>query len=275
MSPGRNGVIAYERFGLDYESHGIWDVDTATGRKHRLATSGAFDPAWAPDGHLIAYRRRGHEQGIYVARGNGSRAERITKQADKHPAFAPTGNRIAFDRHRPGFGQASFTILSVRLDGSRPRRIAFGQDPVYSPGGRWIAYRRGGVGRGDETPSIRLVRPSGSDDHAIYTVSQYAEFAFIADLDWAPDGKRLAFEEPEGRGLVTLDPDGSDQLVLGAYGAPISYSPDGQSIAFADSSSTSRRTTVEAVPVGGGTPSPIASVNAYLGALAWQPVPPP
>jgi Tol biopolymer transport system component len=262
-------VIAYERQRADRRSHGIWAVETATERKRQLATGDAYDPAWSPSGRLIAYRRRGHAEGIYIARANGSHVRRITDQEDKNPAFSPSGTRVAFDRHREGYGQASFTIFSVRLDGSHARRIAFGRDPVYSPDGRSIAYLRGGTGRSPGPTSIGLVRPAGSGDHAITTGPPDSA---ISDLDWAPKGDQIAFEL-QFQGLSTMNPDGSNQQVLGSYAAPISYSPNGRVIAFPGSFSPSGGTGLDTVPVGGGTPSAIAYINAGIGGLAWQPLP--
>jgi Tol biopolymer transport system component len=263
--PGSNGVIAYERLAPDNESHGIWAVDTVTQHKRRLAGRGAFDPAWSPNGRMIAYRKRGRSQGIFVANANGSNARRVSDQADKHPAFSPSGKRVAFDRQSPGSG---FTVISARLDGSNRRRIADGRDPVYSPDGHWIAYLNGGTGRNPVPPTIHVVHPAGSGDRTIFTAGSDD---FITDLDWAPDDDQIAFDSFR-LGLVTMDPDGSNQQTLGPYGSPLSYSPDGRFIAFPGSFSPGGGTTIATVPVGGGPTTDVAHINAYIDALAWQPL---
>jgi Tol biopolymer transport system component len=262
--PGKNGLIAYERMGLDNRSHGIWAVDETSGTKHRLIGGDVYDPAWSPNGRLIAYRQRGRSQGVFVARADGSEPRRITNQQDKHPAFSPTGKRIAFDRYTTGHG---FDIVSMRLDGSRVRRVASGRDPVYSPDGRWIAYMSGGTGRAPTATSIHVTRPTGADARTIFTSDSDD---FISDLDWSPDSARIAFHSFK-LGLVTMDAEGANRKSIGPYASPISYSPNGRFIAFPGSSSGGD--TIEAAPSGGGASSTVAHVSTAIGGLAWQPRP--
>jgi hypothetical protein len=264
--PGKNGLIAYGRLGSDNRARGIWAVNPYNGRKQRLVGGDVYDPAYSANGRRLAYRRRGHAQGIFVARADGSHAQRVTDQDDKHPAFSPSGKRVAFDRHQSGLGPASFTIFSTRLDGTHSHRVAYGRDPVYSPNGKWLAYMSGGTGRSPTPTSIHIVRPGGSGDITIFTA---ATDDFVTDLDWAPDSARIAFHSLQ-QGLVTMNPDGSNQQALGAYPAPVSYSPDGQWLAYV----YGKGREIWEVPAGGGTTGgDIQNVLAVIGSLAWQPQP--
>src|SRR6266545_4835175 len=66
---------------------------------------------------------------------------------DGHAAWSARGAYVAFDRMRQlDAGYSSTSIYVVRADGRRLRRItqrsepADAVEPVWSPGGRWIAF---------------------------------------------------------------------------------------------------------------------------------------
>lgn len=99
----------------------------------------------------------------------------------------------------------------------------------------WIAYQ-GGTGG---PPTIRLVRPDGSDDHAV------APDILAGDQnhpDWSHDGLRIAFSADDGDGtrdIWTVDADGSQATKIVDCADPCawtddpSWSPDDARIVFA------------------------------------------
>ena len=118
---------------------------------------GAFDPAWSPDGHQIAFTRLAGPPGevtIVVMNADGSAKHAVTPMlahpGDRAPAalWSPDGRRIAF--------WDDFAIYVVNSDGSGLLRLTRNaRGPTWSPDGRKLpssapATRRAGPpGRGD------------------------------------------------------------------------------------------------------------------------------
>lgn len=107
--------------------------------------------------------------------------------------------------------------------------------PAVLAGEPWIVYQ-GGTGG---PPKIRLVRPDGSDDHAV------APDILAGDQDhpdWSHDGMRIAFSADDGDGtrdIWTVDVDGANAIKIVDCADPCawtddpSWSPDDRRIVFA------------------------------------------
>jgi len=107
--------------------------------------AGAFDPAWSPDGHQIAFTRLAGPPGevtIVVMNADGSAKHAVTPMlahpGDRAPAavWSADGRRIAF--------WDDFAIYVVNADGSgllRLTRNAF-EGPTWSPDGRKLLFVR-------------------------------------------------------------------------------------------------------------------------------------
>jgi Tol biopolymer transport system component len=264
--PGRNEVIAYSscRTGAtgacEPGTAGVWTIDPATVRRHRILTGIATDLAWSPDGGQVAYVRRRHRQ-IYVANEDGSDQRRIT--SGSHPAFSADGKRIAFTRHEGG----SEFVYSTRVDGrGKPKRLATAaRDPVYSPNGKWIAYTAQGSCAGKRVGTCRhlgLMRPDGSDQRDVAASFQVT--------DWSPDGSQLLSITRGGAPVEVINPDGSGRHSLGLpnnYVYSIGYSPDGRFVVY--DSSERRELAVYDLRDGSVTELPVT----HRFALAWRPRP--
>jgi len=156
------------------------------------------------------------------------------------PSFSPDGSKVVFTA--VGVRDKHSTIYWKDLHGGNEVRMTRGLrddiNPVWGPGGAWIAYReRLDDGRTD----IRLVRPTGTDDHLFATTAP--DLPCTTGMTWANDGKSLIISDREGSGQpaalfrfafdtgqrqkVTRPPLGS----LGDCGP--SVSPDGRLLAFA------------------------------------------
>jgi TolB protein len=130
----------------------------------------AANPAWSPDGKLIAYdyRRPGfssHE--IWVVRVDGSHARLVTRlrAVSTLPSWSPDGRRIAFQSNLHG---GHFEIYSIGLDGRGLRRETKSGidtiDPAWSPNGREIAFSRdGAIWTVDRTRRVHKVTSGGND----------------------------------------------------------------------------------------------------------------
>ena len=92
----------------------------------------AIQPAWSPDGRLIAYTELAGS-GIWIVPSRGGTARKITEWG-AHPTWSPDGRRIAFQSRAPAdlnaggsFG-ADSTIWLVDADGRTP------PTPLTAPG---------------------------------------------------------------------------------------------------------------------------------------------
>ena len=109
--------------------------------------------------------------------------------------WAAGGNELVFD-DRPGYN-AGYSVSRLRrvniITGADSSIFDGGVNPVYSPNGAEIAFRRTGY---QATPGICAIRPNGSGLRIIVKDTQW-----IANYDpvWSPDGASIAF----GRQSIT------------------------------------------------------------------------
>ena len=95
-----------------------------------------YDPAWSPDGLLIAFvsKRSGSGGDIFVMEADGSNHRRLTYTdvaIERHPSWSPDGSQIVFWSDRDGHKQ----IWVMNADGSEQRNISNNEyndwDPVW------------------------------------------------------------------------------------------------------------------------------------------------
>ena len=128
-----------------------------SGGRDVVTTKGHYaEPAFAPDGRTIVYRRAegdtirgdlyGSDAGIYVVPLDGSTAPRLVRDSGFEPRFDHTGRRIYVREQR---GDKA-VLLSVGLGdpasplGARDEIVHFQSDNatqiVLSPDGKWVAF---------------------------------------------------------------------------------------------------------------------------------------
>jgi len=182
----------------------IFPLD-GTSAMRRLTFAGHNrSPVWSPDGARVAYQSdRDGDAAIFVQRADGTgTAERLTRPAKDEAhipeSWSPDGRTLLFTlRQGPGnltgdfsAGQ-TYSVWTLSLSDRHVQPfgdIRSGQpiDPIFSPDGRWIAYRITARNQADSGVYVQPFPPTGA---------RYEAPRVIADFHpvWTPDGNFLAY----------------------------------------------------------------------------------
>jgi TolB protein len=119
----------------------LFSMSTTDHAVVHLATAGeALEPAFSPDGSLIAYRATGVDGSIWVMNSDGSNQRALYAQSenDFHPTFSPDGMSVAVERiSDDGRFIAVVSVpdgsaVAFEVDHDDTERI---RDPVWAPAG--------------------------------------------------------------------------------------------------------------------------------------------
>jgi Tol biopolymer transport system component len=256
-------------------------LDLATGSERTVAADGGVQPAWSPNGQLIAYRvPRGDAPGLRVVRADGAAA----------PARIVTGDREARDVHWAADGAGLFfagrrtgviNLWFVPLDPETGRETGPAdivvtptdevlQSPSASRDGRMLAFTSWRIA----ASIVRLpidpatFQPTGPPTR----LSGSSRVESMPDL--SPDGRRVAYVSQDGRfDLWTMSAEGTDQRRL--TNDPYEehdprWSPDGSRIAFV--SNRSGAFEVFVIDAAGGEPRQVTRCAKGRASMpVWSP----
>jgi Tol biopolymer transport system component len=138
LSPD-GGRLLYQSPVGDGDHSDLFVLDLGSGKRTRLTTDGAsFQPAWSPDGSMIAYSRA---EEIVTIPATGGPIRRVTRcrlpdcVGDLFPSWSADGSQLAFVRQEDD--GASFQTYVVDVDGSDLRRLTSGpldhRFPIWQP----------------------------------------------------------------------------------------------------------------------------------------------
>lgn len=156
-------------------------------------TQNEFDPAWSPNGRLIAFARqiidfRRYPTSLWMMAADGSHPRRLAESGyDRSPSWAPDNVRLVFARSRRGVDEIA--VLDTRSRRVRPL-VSNARDPAWSPDGRLIAFASSG------RRPLRLIRPNGTGERSLFDRRELeagTRYGSILQPTWSPDGRRIAF----------------------------------------------------------------------------------
>jgi len=155
-------------------------------------------PAFSPDGNLIAFRSARDGGGLFVMGRTGEAVRRLTR-AGFNPAWSPDGRQIVYTTSptelRPQNNEGLSELWAVDVDGGEPRRLSDRNTslPSWSPNGLRVAFgvRQGG---GENQRLDIWTLPVGGGAAEPVTEDGYIDWNPV----WSPDGRYLYFVSNRG-----------------------------------------------------------------------------
>jgi TolB protein len=248
--PGKNGLIAFKRYGDSSRSTGaIYTIASNGTSVHQITTpsQGVVDdqPDWSPDGSLITFFRCPPDVSceVFTVKPDGSDETQVTPGTGAcppvvatdcvdgaDPTFLPDGAHIAYTqstgavKHFGGYDQIQHSDIVVRdLDGSNPRVLVRSRDyqgdlhgAIFSPDGTRFVYERANSPASKPAfgHALFVARADGSGQRQLTPWS----LGGGDSPDWSPNGKLILFrsheDEPRQSQIYVVRPDGNGLRAL-------------------------------------------------------------
>lgn len=171
-------------------------------------------PAWSKDGQRLAF---GNAQGIYVINVDGSGLRYLA--GGWEPDWSPDGRFIVFR-------DTTFSISTVEVNGSNPRRLSETKhgavSPAWSPDGQRIAFAVGSYY--DCESQILGLWVMNADGSGLQYINCDGELPA-----WSPDSSEIAFYNRGRIDVSNADGSGQRTRVTGPATFP-DWTPDGRLI---------------------------------------------
>ena len=239
--PALQGKLVYQT-----SAGGDINVVNLDGTGRRTVARG-LDPAWSPDGKLIAFTKWVDGPGLYVVNADGTGERRLYDLNDaKSPAWSPDGSMVVVTTRDSRLRRFSFGKFSFSTEQDTWMLFGIpvtGGDPVPVPvDGEYYAF--------NPTWSVRgPIVYRGVRGLYITSFGEDAQATILGNTPrpdspaWSPDGGKLAFMmwQNDHWDIFTMNPDGSGVRVLTPpepflkrvpNNVAPAWSPDGRYIVF-------------------------------------------
>ncbi len=121
----------------------LWVLDVPTGSTGPLLTTGdaAYNPAWSPDGSLLAFASLQDDQSdLWIAGADGRDPAVVTNTSanDFQPVWHPDGRHLLFISDRDGI--EDLYLLDIATGATSRLHTGGAVNPAVSPDGRYVAF---------------------------------------------------------------------------------------------------------------------------------------
>lgn len=170
----------------------IWAVPSDGGPPRVRVRNGAF-PALSPDGRRLLFFRFGPDNGLKIARSDGSGEQTLTHDQYAGPwGWLPQRNKIFyFRRDRAGYHLRVITPSGATQESTGA--IPSTANLVWSPDRTRVAWTAGGYAK---DVVVRSARPDGTGIRTLARFTSKSLYTEIDSLSWAP-GRRVLVEVHE------------------------------------------------------------------------------
>lgn len=237
-------AIVFER---DY---GLWRFDVAKGTaaevpvtlrgavaetnaERQTLAQGFGSLGLSPDTRKAAFIARGEL--FAVGTRDGGEATRLseTPELEDDPVWLPDSRRLVYASHRGGAWNLYVQDASTRVERALTTGTATSAGPRVSPDGRLVAYQR-------DAREIRIVGIDGQGDRKVVEADlDVPPFLSVADVQWSPDSRWLAYANRDARGFtnVWVVPSAGGTPRQVSFGADanagdVHWSPDGRFLLY-------------------------------------------
>lgn len=199
---------------LAYSNSGLWIANTTSGTTRRLDSScrGRCGIAWSPTGTSIAVTNSYGQLELIDSTDETAAPMSVPLEGGvgaSYPTWSPDGEWIVFS--------TGTRLAKVRPDGSDLTILLettsrFGVvSPVWPSGGARIAYLT--MTDTEQTDVIIMtVGADGSNPTELANIGRCYCLGFWPGLTASPDGTQVAFNSPEGLGVINIDGTGRRSL---------------------------------------------------------------
>ncbi|HEU4794529.1 MAG TPA: protein kinase, partial [Pyrinomonadaceae bacterium] len=238
-----------QRIAYHSKKHGgIWVVSALGGAPRQLTETGVR-PAWSPDGSFIAFQsavsgvvfgsRTMPPSIILIVPAQGGTPRPVTQPGNpsgghSSPSWSPDSKRIAFEVS----DYLSIAVWSIAADGSDPKKMIGGSQPVYSGDGRYMYFLTG------EKAEAELARmplsATGDPIGQPVTVLQAGGGSVFSEFAISRDGVRVLYRVDRtvsNLRTISLSPTGDPSGPSAIFASDTSsrnslprFSPDGRKI---------------------------------------------
>ena len=228
--PGTNGMISYVGgVGGNSPDHQVYVINPDGSGRHRLTDvggNGIFHPEWSPDGNrLLAWEQPqfGQPGTTVVLNADGTGRTPVSTEAVK-ASWSRDGSKLVYVTPIGPVGPSSGFEQVMTIAPNGTGRTQLTTIPTYKWIARWsptdakIAF---GSSHNTSSPDpddypggISVIDADGTDRVKVVDVNGYVD-----QLDWSPDGTRIAFIAQPCR-LVPLVPASPPLDCDGGFGGP-------------------------------------------------------